>query len=105
MPRIKDPRALELFIGNKIGGLNDILDKGGLTPKEEDLIRRDITRFNRDLSNILANFSLKKMHRATGGVVKSTLSTKLGSLANKVEAKLKSAKAKIVKRKLNKKKR
>ena len=45
------------------------------------------------------------MHRATGGVVKSTLSTKLSSLANKVEAKLKSAKAKIAKRKLNKKKR
>ena len=57
MPRIKDPRALELFIGNKIGSLNDILDKGGLTPNEEDLIRRDITRFNRDISNILANFS------------------------------------------------
>tara|TARA_R100000388_G_scaffold29393_2_gene22810 strand:- start:320 stop:787 length:468 start_codon:yes stop_codon:yes gene_type:complete len=97
MPKIKNPHALELFIVNKISGLNKILDAGGLTPKEESLIKRDITRFEKDLGNIMKNFSMKKYE--TGGVVNSSLSTKLGSLANKVETKLKSAKDKIMKKK------
>jgi len=102
MPRIKDPVKLRNFIESKIDGLNKILDVGGLTPKEEDLIRRDIIRFDKDLSNIMSNFSMKKMGYVTGGVVKSTLSAKLSSLANKVETKLKSAKDKIMKRKKRK---
>ena len=102
MPRIKDPVKLKDFINSKIDGLNKILDMGGLTPKEEDLIRRDIIRFDKDLSNIMSNFSMKRAMYATGGVTKSPLSIKLGSLANKVEAKLKSAKAKIMKRKKRK---